>query len=211
VSATLVRDLERLRAELRALTLRDAMPRDPVALARSLGFDPDPWQMDVLRSDAKRRLLLACRQAGKSTTTAALALHRALFSPDSLVLLVSPSQRQSSELFRKVTALLRRVEPPPLLVEDNRLSFVLGNGSRVVSLPGSEQTIRGFSAPDLIIEDEAARVDDDLHAAIRPMLSVSDGTLILLSTPFGRRGHFYDAWAEGGDGWERYRITAQAS
>ena len=168
---------------------------------------PDPWQVDVLTSDAKRQLLLCARQVGKSTVTGALAAHRALAQPGSLVLLVSPSLRQSSELFRKVSALLRQVEPAPTLVEDNRLSLQLSNGSRVVSLPGAEGTIRGFSAPSLIVEDEAARVDDEVADAVRPMLSVSGGTLILLSTPWGRRGHFYTAW-EHGDGWERTKVTA---
>ena len=48
---------------------------------------------------------------------------------------------------------LRRLEARPALDEDNRLSFQLDYGSRVVSLPGTGETVRGFSAPDLIIED----------------------------------------------------------
>jgi hypothetical protein len=79
---------------------------------------------------------------------------------------------------------------------------------RDVALPGKEATIRGFSGTDLLIEDEASRVSDDLYAAIRPMLAVSGGRLVLLSTPWGRRGHFYEAWENGGDSWERYRVPA---
>ena len=78
----------------------------------------------------------------------------------------------------------------------------------MVSLPSSESTIRGFSGATLIIEDEASRVDDDLYKAIRPMLAVSNGRLLLMSTPFGKRGHFYEAWENGGDVWERIQITA---
>jgi hypothetical protein len=135
-------------------------------------------------------------------------LHRAVYVPDSLVLLVSPSQRQSSELFRKVTNALARLEVAPDLHEDNRLSLRLANGSRVVSLPSSESTVRGFSAVSLIIEDEAAFVDDALYSALRPMLAVSGGRMILMSTPYGKRGHFWDAWTNGGDAWDRVRITA---
>ncbi len=40
------------------------------------------------------------------------------------------------------------------------------------------------------------------------MLAVSGGRPILMSTPFGNRGHFYDTWLNGGDAWERTRITA---
>jgi len=181
---------------------------DPATFAESLGIVPDDWQAAVLRSGAKRTLLLCSRQSGKSTTTAVLALHRAVYRANSLILLVSPSLRQSSELFKKVTTLLRGVEPAPARVEDNRLSLELANGSRVVSLPGTEQTIRGYSGASLIVVDEAARVDDSLVAAVRPMLATSDGDLVLLSTPWGARGHFWDAWEHGGAVWERTRVTA---
>jgi hypothetical protein len=188
-------------------SLRQAL--DPVAFAEeSLGITPDPWQAGALRWPGKRLLLNCARQTGKSTVAAILGLHRALHYPGSLVLLVSPSLRQSSELFRRVSELLSRLDTPPLLVEDNKLSMTLANKSRVVSLPSTEATIRGFSGASLIIEDEASRVPDDLYMAIRPMLAVSGGKLILMSTPFGKRGHFFEAWEHGGDAWERVRVTA---
>ena len=79
---------------------------DPVAFAEDrLGFKPDPWQAQVLRSTSPWLLLNCCRQSGKSTTTAVLALHTALYDPG-LLLLVSPSLRQSKELLSKVTGFL---------------------------------------------------------------------------------------------------------
>ena len=78
----------------------------------------------------------------------------------------------------------------------------------MVALPGSEATIRGYSAAALIIEDEAARVPDNLYRAVRPMLAVTDGRLILMSTPYGKRGHFYEEWEFGKKLWEQVRITA---
>jgi hypothetical protein len=77
----------------------------------------------------------------------------------------------------------------------------------VVALPGDGATIRGFSAPSLIIEDEAAYVDDGLYRAVRPMLAVSGGRLILLSTPNGRQGHFFESWV-GDEEWERIAVPA---
>ncbi len=188
-----------------------AQALDPVIFAKeALRFNPDPWQERALRWSGRRLLLNCSRQSGKSTTAAILALHRALFYPASLVLLVSPSLRQSSELFRKVQDLLKTLpeEQQPELVEDNKLSLTMKNKSRIVSLPGSEGTIRGFSGAALIVEDEAARVPDELYFAVRPMLAVSGGRLILMSTPFGKRGHFFKEWTEGGDTWERIMITA---
>src|SRR5262249_23755419 len=55
---------------------------------------------------------------------------------------------------------------------------------------------------------EAARVPDDLYRSVRPMLAVSRGRLVCLSTPFGQRGFFYDEWTNGGPDWTRFRITA---
>jgi hypothetical protein len=181
---------------------------DPVAFAQSLSFEPDVWQAGVLRLDQPQLLLNCARQSGKSTVAALLAVHRAIYRPGALILLISPSLRQSSELFRKVRDWLTFLPSPPALPEDNRLSCVLDSGSRIVSLPSSEATVRGFSGVDLIIEDEAARVPDELYMACRPMLAVSGGALVLMSTPFGKRGHFFEAWANGGPAWSRVEFKA---
>ncbi len=183
---------------------------DAVRFAEHLGLAPDAWQAAVLRWRGKRLALNCARQTGKSTTAAALALHRAIYYPESLILLVSPSQRQSTELFRKVGELLARLEPEgkPELAEDNRLSCVLANRSRILSLPSSEATIRGFSGASLIVEDEASRVPDELYRAVRPMLATSAGRLVLMSTPYGKRGHFWEVWHDGGPEWERVRVPA---
>lgn len=182
--------------------------QDAVAFAARVGIGADTWQSQMLRSKSKRMLLNCSRQAGKSTAASVLGLHRALYRPGSLVLLVSPSMRQSSELFRKVLGLFNQLDPRPRLVEESATKLSLANGSRIVSLPSSEETVRGFSGANLIIEDEASRVDDALYESIRPMLITSGGTLILMSTPFGQRGHFHHEWTEGTDPWERIRITA---
>lgn len=181
---------------------------DAAAFAsEALGFESDPWQSRVLRSTARRQLLCCSRQSGKSTTAAALALHQAVSFPGSLVLLLSPSLRQSSELFRKVGAFHRGLKDGPEVLEDNKLSLELANRSRIVSLPGSEETVRGFSAVSLAVVDEAARVPDELYRSIRPMLAVSNGRLIGMSSPFGRRGWFWEAW-NGPEDWERVRVPA---
>jgi hypothetical protein len=181
---------------------------DPVALAAAIGMHADPWQADVLRTDHPRVLLNCSRQSGKSTTTATKAVHVAVYEPGSLILLLSPSQRQSGELFKKVTAVYRSLGRPVPAEGENALSLTLENGSRIVSLPGTEGTIRAYSAVRLLLVDEAARVPDETIAAVRPMLAVSGGQLIALSTPFGRRGWWYEAWENGGASWQRVRIRA---
>src|SRR5580704_5353823 len=186
-----------------------AMALDPVLFAiHALGFRPDPSQAKVLRWTRQRLLLNCTRQWGKSTTASILALHQALYYPNSLILLVSPSLRQSLELFRKVTEFLNKLAIKPERLEDSQFSLQLGNGSRMVALPGKEATVRGFSGVSLIIEDEASRVDDLLYKSVRPMLAVSGGRLILMSTPYGKRGHFFEEWTTGGNSWERIECKA---
>jgi hypothetical protein len=181
---------------------------DPALVMRDVGVEPDPWQARVLRSTSDRMLLLCARQMGKSTVTACTAIHQALYSPGSLTLVLAPSLRQSGELFLKIRSAFNALGRPVGAAREMQTSLELGNGSRIVTLPGSEDTIRGFSAVDLAIIDEAARVPDALIPAIAPMLAVSRGRLLLLSTPFGRRGVFFDTWESGDPAWERIRARA---
>jgi Terminase large subunit, T4likevirus-type, N-terminal len=184
-----------------------AVGLDPVLLAARCGLDPDPWQADVLRSGSQRMLLNASRQSGKSTTVALLNVHTALYVPESLCLMLSPTLRQSGELFRKAKELLGRVETTRF-PEETALSLRLANGSRIVSLPGKEGTVRGYSAVSLLSVDEASRVEDPLYMACRPMLAVSGGRLVAMSTPFGTRGWWYEAWRSN-EAWERYEVPAE--
>jgi hypothetical protein len=178
-----------------------------VSFARSVGVEPDVWQEDLLRSGSDRILLNCSRQSGKSTMSAVTALHRALYHPGSLVLCLAPALRQSQELFGKIASFYRDLGRPVAPQGERKLSLELENDSRIITLPGSEKTIRGFSGAALLLVDEASRVDDGLYYAIRPMLAVSGGSLMMLSTPFGKRGVFYEEWT-GSHAWERYEVPA---
>jgi hypothetical protein len=177
----------------------------PLVFAKRL-IEPDLWQEKVLLSDAKQLILNCSRQTGKSTITAFLASHTAIFTPESLVLLVCPSERQSAELLRKVKAILAQT-PGIDYSRDSVLTVELANGSRVIALPSAESNLRGFSAPEMIIVDEASRCDDALFYGLKPMLATNQGKLILLSSPFGRRGFFFDVWTNG-ENWERFTVKA---
>lgn len=185
-----------------------AVACDPALMMTRAGLPPDPWQADLLRSQAKQALLLCTRQAGKSTVTAAMALHEALYHAPALVLLLSPSLRQSGELFRKVADYYRVFAGDVPSDAETALRLELSNGSRIISLPGKESTIRGYSGVSLLIIDEASRVPDELYYSVRPMLAVSGGRLVGLTTPFGKRGWFFETWNNGGANWQRTRITA---
>jgi hypothetical protein len=188
--------------------IQAAYALDAVAWSRgALRLEPDPWQAEVLRSTSKRILLNCSRQSGKSTVTAILALHTAIFHPGSLILCLSPTLRQSGELFHTVSDFYHQldgIDPPE---SESVLRLELTNRSRIVSLPGNGQNVRGYAGVSLLVVDEAARVPDDLYFTIRPMLAVSGGKLIALSTPWGRRGWYYSAWTSH-EQWQRWEIPA---
>ena len=182
---------------------------DAAEFARQrLGFDPDAKQDQVLRSRARRLILNCSRQWGKSTVTAAKAVHEAWSKPGSLTLVASPSERQSAEFIRKARGFTATLGMPARGDGSNRCSIALKNESRIVGLPASEGKVRGFSKVSLLVVDEASRVPDDLYRALCPMLAVSDGDIWMMSTPLGQRGFFWETWSRGGEEWMRVEAKA---
>ena len=192
--------LFQLRKEHDDAAFQPATQQDPIAFARDrLAFIPDAQQARVLQPGVTRGLLNCTRQWGKSTVVAVKAVHHAYTQPKRLVVVCSPSLRQSREFCRKVLEFLK-------LLGINSLD--LPNGSRIVGLPANENTIRGFSAATLLLIDEAARVSDGLYAAAKPMLATTNGEIWLMSTPHGTRGFFHREWMDALSSWERVCVTA---
>jgi terminase large subunit-like protein len=181
---------------------------DPALLMRDVGITPDPWQAELLRKRPRRCLMLCSRQSGKTEVAIHLGLWSSLYVPGSLVLIVSPSQRQSQEVFRRLMLAHAKLKGVPELQQESALRATFGNGSRVIALPGSEKTTRGYAAANMVIIDEAARVDDVLLAALRPTMAIVNGSLIALSTPFGKRGWFYESWSGGDPSWTTISVPA---
>ncbi len=184
---------------------------DPVLWAKEvLGFHPDPWQASLLRTRSKKIILNCSRQSGKSTVCAALGLHESIYRRPSFGLVIAPTQDQSSELMLKFDEFRGAVElPSDYLSTDTKLAVRFANGNRFIARPGSEKSARSFSAVTLLLEDEAARVADALYNSVRPMLAVSNGRHVLMSTPFGKQNHFFKIWDEQRDLWEWYEIPAE--
>ncbi len=203
--------LTRLAKELATLRVQLQPPATPMTaleMAHRLGLTLDPWQVTAAQSESRQLLLNIHRQGGKSLLMALLGLHAILSRPRSLVLTVSPTERQSGLLFRQLLDFYRRLGSTVPSTIENRLSLELSNGSAVFALPGSESNIRGFSAVNLLLADESSRIPDSLMGAVRPMLATSNGRLIAASTPAGQRGWWFDAWTNGGDDWCRYEVRA---
>lgn len=186
--------------------MRAAEALDPVRLAARCRLDLDDWQAELVRADDPELLVVASRQSGKSTSVAVKALHKALYTEHSTAVVLAPSQRQSGEIVGKARSLLSRMDDPPAVTAEGELHLRFANGARLLGLPGTEKTVRTFAA-DLIIVDEAAAVDQSLIEAVRPMLAVSGGQIIAVSTPRGRVGWFAEAW-HSDHPWRRWEIPA---
>ena len=176
-------------------------------MEKAFGMTPDEWQRELLTNFPSESMLLCSRQSGKSTVSATLALHQAVFSSGSLVIIVSKGSRQAEELLRKIKIGLAFVRSNLDIVKENQSEIEFSNESRILSLPGKEETIRGYSATALIIIDEASRVEEALYNSVRPMLATSGGKMLVLTTPWGKQGWFHKAWIDDDD-WFKIMITA---
>ncbi|HXZ98529.1 MAG TPA: terminase family protein [Candidatus Acidoferrum sp.] len=171
---------------------------DPVGwLATHLAWTPFTYQAELLRDHAVHlRVIRKSRQVGITTALAMEAVWKAYTTPGRTILIVSPSDRQSKILMGRIEA---AVEADPTLSEQvarkNLSEFWLKNGSAILSLPNNPDRIRGFSATDIYLDEAAHFLNDaPVMAAIKPMLIATKGTFTIASTPFGKRGLFYDQY-----------------
>jgi hypothetical protein len=188
-----------LARQINAIGREIALASDAALWAREvLGLHLDDWQQDVVRAHGSQ-LLLVTRQGGKSHTVAVRALHDLIYREHAMIIAASPTEEQSKELFRRLTGFYDKVPNAPRPTVRNTAELELENGGRCCAVPGSERTIRSKSAVTLLIIDEASRIEDSLISAVTPMLATTDGDLLALSTPFGKRGWFYEQWKDGED------------
>jgi hypothetical protein len=181
---------------------------DPVLWVHEiLGVEPTAWQQTFLRAPRGSSILaLTARQVGKTTTAAWAIAHTMLFIPGSLSVIACPAQRQSAEAVRRVREAL--IKAGTELESDNVYGLELQNGSRVLALPGSDDSIRGLTVDGWIVADEAARLSEDIIAALRPMRARRpQARLAMLSTAWSRTDPFWNAWTSDDGTWIRLKAT----
>lgn len=170
---------------------------------------PDPWQKDVMFSISamgEDNILLCSRQVGKTEAISACGYLRACLG--GFVLIITPSDDQSKEFLERLLKHHHRHNLVRTSSDPTKHELRTETGGRILALPNNERTVRVYSAVDMLILDEASRIPDNLYGAVRPMLSVSKGQTILLSTPFGKRGFFYRAWnGQGASSWKRTQVN----
>jgi len=166
---------------------------DPVARFTQVIGTPDPWQREVLLATAHEApflTVLASRQTGKSTTVGCIAWDDLTHAKQ--VLIAAPSERQSKELLRRIVDFRNHDPAPPRIIRSTMTEIEADNGGRVVCVPATDQA-RGFTVDTLIL-DEAAFLPDDSIAALLPMRRAA-GRVLMISTPKGRSGFFYETWS----------------
>ncbi len=172
--------------------------------AAGLDVKLHPWQKNFIDDPSRFRIILKHRGAGATFTIAAEACAEALTHPASTILLISYSLRQSLEIFRHVRTIFSRLENTRLkhghsiyrlMAKIGARTVELGNGSRIISLPNNPESLRGYRA-DAVYVDEAAffRDDTNLKTAIMFTTVARNGRVTLVSTPKGKRGWFHEAW-----------------
>lgn len=188
-----VRHIRRNHRGLQALAVGDAV----TTFEQATGHAPMSWQAGMLR-ESRDTLLLKGRQVGATEVASALAIHTARTVAGSTSAIISPSQRQSSEV--TVRARLGLWALGETLRQDSVSLLRLANGSRIISLPGSARGIRGYSC-ELVILDEASWLSSETVAAARPLTAATGGRLIIQSTPGSAVGPFYELATNPPEGW----------
>ena len=170
-----------------------------------LGIPPHDWQRKFLLAPRGASIaVLTARQVGKTTAAAVGMAHSAVFMPGSLSVVACPTQNQSAEALRKVRDMVLMAGAE--LTTENKYSLELANRSRVLALPGTEESIRGLTVDAWIVADEAARLDPDIMAALHPMRTQRpDARFAMLSTAWSRTDPFWSAWEN--DDWVRIGAT----
>ena len=173
-----------------------------------LALKLDKWQKALLQENNKNICIRAGRQVGKSLGVALKAFFFSLENDNKTILIVAASQRQSGLLFEKVKSLVLECFPEMVQEEPTQTKLILKNGTKIYSLPAGRTgyAIRGFSI-DLLIADEAAFISEGVWVAIIPMLAVTKGKIILLSTPFGKGGFFYNCF--GDSDYKQFHLSSE--
>jgi len=182
--------------------LRTAL--DPAVLfEQAFGFAPLDWQRGYLRED-RPTVVLKGRQVGASLSAAALAIHCVLYWPDVNAIIVSPSLKQSTEICTRARSGLRRLGIT--LAQDSTSTLRLTNGSRILSLPGTSRSVRGWTAK-LLILDEAAFIEHETFGAARALIATG-GRMVCQSTPADEYGDFHELVTGDDPDWARFTVRS---
>lgn len=168
------------------------------------------WQKEFLKllSDRNKRKLVAkiARQSGKSTLIALYIVWYTCFHNDKTSGIVANKESTAKEIYKKVMLTFRHLPQylKPGIIEINKMSLELDNGSRVVCGATSESGLSGFAINGILLMDEVAKIQrsmyESFYESMEPTLAASnDSKLVMISTPVGHN-HYYTLWNNATNG-----------
>jgi len=203
--------------------LLQALKNDPalfttllLKLPNGQPFKPLPYQTKFLRDKNKRIVVCSGRQIGKTTMAAAKAIWYATMHPNTTTLIVSKALRQSMWMFNKIKTMLQTSPPLHKLIQRHgtthtRIQLKPPINSQIIALPPGNDgnTIRGLTA-NLLIIDEANYIKPTIITSVcTPMITATNGTLILISTPQYQEHPFMQAFLHAAErGYSRYHFPS---
>ena len=170
----------------------------------------DPWQKKLLETEGNIALRSG-RQVGKSTVVSIKAGEYAINNPNKSIMIIASVERQAQLLFEKTLSYIYNTHKDMIKKGKDRPTkhkLSLKNGSVIHCLPTGDSGygIRGYTI-DLLIADEAAFIPEEVWVAVTPMLTITKGSIWLLSTPFGREGFYYRCFKD--DKYTKFHISSE--
>jgi len=170
----------------------------------------DSWQEEVMKTEGNI-CLRSGRQVGKSTVISYKAAEFAINNPNKSVMVIASVERQAQLLFEKILAQIYLIDKRKIKTGKDRPTkhkLQLKNGAVIHCLPTGESGygIRGFTI-DLLIADEADYINEDVWAAVTPMLAITKGSIWLLSTPKKKGGFFHRCFSD--ENYTAFHVSAE--
>ena len=171
----------------------------------------DEWQKEYIEEKGNCFLLCA-RQIGKSAAMSIKFGKLAATEPNRAILMIAFTENQAYALFHKTLMFLEALYPQLICrgqKKPTKHEIYLKNGSRISCYAAGEQGLglRHFTLTNLVI-DEAAPMAREVFISVLPMLSVTNGTIDISSTPQGKQGFFYDCSKD--PTFKKFHLTAES-
>ena len=151
----------------------------------------DPWQERLIKCK-KDVTIVSGRQCGKTTGVSIVIGEEAVDIPNSYIMIGGYVIEQAEHLLWKVKDYLYAKYPGKIKGRPTLHFIELENGSKIIckAVGDTGASMRGPTVT-LLVLDEAAIIPDRAWVAIEPVISVSKGRTILLSTGQCKKGFFY--------------------
>jgi hypothetical protein len=166
-------------------------------------FKPFPYQKRIIEAlhNNKKVIGKLFRQSGKSTIISAYITWYVLFNDNKTAAILANKQAIAKEIFLRVQFMYENL-PKWLqqgVIEWNKTSFSLENGSRCICAATSASAVRGMSINFLLLDEFAhlkPNLAEEFIASVFPTISSSESSkLAIISTPNGLN-HFHKLWCD---------------